>query len=379
MPDVYPDVPNRVIVRHQGPAGRGFPSGGTTGQILAKTSGDNYDATWVNPPDGTDAVNGPASASNNNVAVFDGATGKLLKDGGQPLSNYATVSALGAKQDKETGKGLSEENFTTVLKAKLDALSPASFRGVFSSLSAINAYTFDPVPQSGDYCTIESVGVDPEIVLWDETNSLWVQLFPDAVDMTGAEIAAVLFDTDDTWDQDDCRIFTEAYRTKVDQHQTFVESVGGLVVAPVQGNISYFSLTGSVIAIAAASDGTTNLVKIDVPSTVSADAQSFDNGGASNGRLRYTGSTARRFWVDAKVSLGGPASDVFVLGVAKNGSLLPSSRILEANKSTGTVSEVSITCIVELSLNDYVEVFIGNTTDADDPTIYVLSIDAAVI
>lgn len=32
----------------QGAAGVGVPSGGTTGQILAKNSGTNYDTVWVN-------------------------------------------------------------------------------------------------------------------------------------------------------------------------------------------------------------------------------------------------------------------------------------------------------------------------------------------
>lgn len=43
---------------------------------------------------GTGDISGPASATNNNIAVFDGATGKLIKDGGTPISSLATVSSL---------------------------------------------------------------------------------------------------------------------------------------------------------------------------------------------------------------------------------------------------------------------------------------------
>lgn len=45
----------------QGPAGVGIPVGGTTGQVLAKATGDNYDTEWVDPAAGggaVDSVNG---------------------------------------------------------------------------------------------------------------------------------------------------------------------------------------------------------------------------------------------------------------------------------------------------------------------------------
>ena len=35
-----------------GPAGPGVPPGGTTGQVLAKKSEDDYDGKWVDPPQG---------------------------------------------------------------------------------------------------------------------------------------------------------------------------------------------------------------------------------------------------------------------------------------------------------------------------------------
>ena len=37
------------ITGQRGPAGQGVPSGGTTGQVLAKSSATNYDTEWVNP------------------------------------------------------------------------------------------------------------------------------------------------------------------------------------------------------------------------------------------------------------------------------------------------------------------------------------------
>lgn len=380
MPTVHTDSEGRrVIIRHRGPAGKGFPAGGTTGQILAKTANTDYAATWVNPPDGTDAITGPVAAVDGNLAVFNGTTGKQLRDSGVALSGLASASALASKVDKELNKGLSTHDFSNAYKLKLDSLqNTAGFRGTFASLEAINANSFDPVPVSGDYCLIEVEDASPSLVLWDDTNDEWVNQFPDAVNMTGEQIAEVLFDADDTWVIDDCRIFTEAYRAKVDQHEALIASLTGVTVDAAQGNVSYFSLVGVILTPPAASDGVTNLIKVDVPTSLSGSASGFDNGG-SNGRLRYTGNTTRQFLVSAKVSLSGAINDTLVLAFAKNGSTILSSRVLHAQDAAGSVTTVTLTSVVQLALNDHVEVVVGNVTDSIPVTVQVLSIDAAVV
>ncbi len=76
---------NRVVVvasssGPQGAAGVGVPTGGTTGQVLAKASGTNYDTQWVTGGGGGSGdVVGPASSVDGRAALFDGTTGKLLK------------------------------------------------------------------------------------------------------------------------------------------------------------------------------------------------------------------------------------------------------------------------------------------------------------
>ncbi len=62
-----------------GPAGPGVATGGTTGQILAKTSNTDYATGWIDNKVGD--VVGPASAVDSALALFDGTTGKLLKSG----------------------------------------------------------------------------------------------------------------------------------------------------------------------------------------------------------------------------------------------------------------------------------------------------------
>lgn len=62
---------------------RGFKEGGTAGQVPVKTDGTDFNWSWQTLAGGagTGDVVGPASATNNAVAIFDGTTGKLLKNG----------------------------------------------------------------------------------------------------------------------------------------------------------------------------------------------------------------------------------------------------------------------------------------------------------
>lgn len=62
-----------------GAAGVGVPAGGTTGQVLAKTSNTNYDTQWVAASSGSGDVVGPASSVDGRAVLFDGTTGKLIK------------------------------------------------------------------------------------------------------------------------------------------------------------------------------------------------------------------------------------------------------------------------------------------------------------
>ena len=53
------------------------------GKLVRVNSGETA-LEFISPPAGTGDVVGPAGATDGHLAVFDGATGKLLKDGGAP-------------------------------------------------------------------------------------------------------------------------------------------------------------------------------------------------------------------------------------------------------------------------------------------------------
>ena len=135
----------------------------------------------------------------------------------------------------------------------------------------------------------------------------------------------------------------------------------GNLILPM-GEFSYFDLTGTTVTIAAISDGSTNMVKAAPTSTLSSGAMSFDNGGANNGRLRYTGATTRMMHIACSVSFSGGNNDTIVIGIAKNGTVLSESKVLRMMNSNGDVGSTALHLYVTMNTNDYLEVFFGNTS-----------------
>ncbi|MBB5395636.1 hypothetical protein [Mucilaginibacter sp. AK015] len=163
----------------KGDPGHGIPTGGATGQILGKIDDDDYNTGWV-------------ENSFSNLA-------------GQPEDNAALRDALGAKVDKLTGYGLSQENYTTAEKGKLAALSQ-HFKGNYTTLLGLS--TANPTGESGDYAFVDAgIGNEAKMYIWDGDDNVWLLSFgggssPDATEtLPGmvelATIAEALARTDD--------------------------------------------------------------------------------------------------------------------------------------------------------------------------------------
>jgi hypothetical protein len=149
----------------------------------------------------------------------------------------------------------------------------------------------------------------------------------------------------------------------------------GRAILPM-GEVSYFSMTGTAIAIAASSDGSSNMVMANPATTLNMDT-GFDNGGANNGRLRYIGTATKMFHVACTISIApAAANDVFVFGIAKNGTVVSASKILLQAINASQARSTAMHVMVELATNDYIELYIGNTTDADDCTVHSLNLFA---
>ncbi len=121
-----------------GAAGQGVPVGGTTGQLLAKIDGTDYNTQWITAS-GTGDVVGPSSATDNALARFDTTTGKLIQNSvvtvadstgnmagvGTVSSGEITSSSLTASRVLVAGasKEIQSSSVTTTTLGFLDATS----------------------------------------------------------------------------------------------------------------------------------------------------------------------------------------------------------------------------------------------------------------
>ncbi len=139
-------------------------------------------------------------------------------------------------------------------------------------------------------------------------------------------------------------------------------------VAPYpMGEIRYFSTTGTRIFISTQSDGSTNMVKC-APATTFDGLGEFDNGGANNGRLRYTGKNTKTFHIACTISgdLNSGTNSTFVFGIAKNGTVVTASKVLNRITGTTDLQSTSLHLMITMSQNEYLEVYVGNTTTTND-------------
>lgn len=89
------------------------------------------------------------------------------------------------------------------------------------------------------------------------------------------------------------------------------------------------------------------------------------NGGVSN-RIRYTGSKSRNFVVNTTFSYTATGGSQFTFSVYKNGVLVPGANVLVNTLVTNQNQSVTILGTVDLSPNDYVEVFMQKTSAGDE-------------
>ena len=142
------------------------------------------------------------------------------------------------------------------------------------------------------------------------------------------------------------------------------------------GEISFFNGIPKIITISSLSNGSSNMVLCNPATVLSTDTMcmGFDNGGANSGRLRYTGAITRVFHVACTVSVGPVTSnDQFVFGVARNGTVIPASKVIQKTNNSGEVMSTALHVMVTLAHNEYLELYVGNMTAGRNAEIYSLN------
>lgn len=112
-------------------------------------------------------------------------------------------------------------------------------------------------------------------------------------------------------------------------------------------------------------------VKVLGTSTANSINQKFTH---TNNRLTYVGALLRDFQVTATLSLTSGNNNIIGVYVAKNGVVITSSEMYSTTSSGGRAESITCQTILELNQNDYIEIFVENSTGTADITVEYLNV-----
>ena len=108
--------------------------------------------------------------------------------------------------------------------------------------------------------------------------------------------------------------------------------------------------------------GANNFVKVAGTTTPNAINQKF---GHTNNRLTYTGGINRSFRVGAVVSVAANNGQIVSVRIAKNGVTLSDSESQATISANGRFENLKCQTIIEMTTNDFVEVFVANNSNTN--------------
>lgn len=121
----------------------------------------------------------------------------------------------------------------------------------------------------------------------------------------------------------------------------------------------------------------TTISTVDTPvkalgtTTANAINQKFTH---TDNKLTYVGALIRDFQVTATVSLTSGNNNLIGVYVAKNGTVITSSEMYSTTSSGGKAESITCQTILELNENDYVEIWVENSTGTTDITVEYLNV-----
>lgn len=150
------------------------------------------------------------------------------------------------------------------------------------------------------------------------------------------------------------------------------------------GEVSYFSMTGTTVTITnqyietpEASPSNDGMVACNPVTIFAGMEMDFDNGGSNNGTLRYIGRTPRLCHIACTISVSpATANDEFVFGVAKNGVVVASSKIIQRAGATTDSQSTAMHVVILLNYNDYINFYVGNRIAARNVVVKSLNLFA---
>tara|TARA_R110002167_G_scaffold93122_2_gene249817 strand:+ start:15493 stop:16716 length:1224 start_codon:yes stop_codon:yes gene_type:complete len=150
-----------------------------------------------------------------------------------------------------------------------------------------------------------------------------------------------------------------------DNKSRFVANTGVINSASFGSYTITGSSTETVIALA------DTPVKVLGTSVNSAITQRFTH---SDNRMTYVGAIQRDFSVACAVSATSGNNKTLGLLVAKNGVVVAETESITTTSGNGRAEGVSVQGVLEMTTDDYIEIWVQNTTDAANVTIEALNV-----
>lgn len=133
--------------------------------------------------------------------------------------------------------------------------------------------------------------------------------------------------------------------------------------------ISYYTMNGNATATTIANTGTP--VKVAGTTTSQSITQKFTN---TNNRATFTGAIVRTFRVSAILSCTSGNNHQIGVYIAKNGNVLNETESYITTGGTGRAEGAKVQGVVELTQNDFIEIFVENNTAITNITVQDLSV-----
>lgn len=133
--------------------------------------------------------------------------------------------------------------------------------------------------------------------------------------------------------------------------------------------VSQYYMNNNATATVVASSGVAYKVLGNTTSAII--TQKFTN---TNNRATYNGAVTKFFSVLATASLESGTNNQIGLYISKNGTVINESEVYGTTSGTGRAENITIQAFVELTANDYIEIFVENDTSATNVTVKDLNV-----
>jgi len=150
-----------------------------------------------------------------------------------------------------------------------------------------------------------------------------------------------------------------------DNKTLFVNNKGVINSAEVSNYYMFNNTTSTTIS----SSGVA--VKILGTTTPNAINQKFTH---ADNKATYVGAITRDFQVSATATFTSGNNQVIGIYVAKNGTIITDSEMYATTSGSGRAESIHIQTILQMAENDYIEIFIENSTSSTDITVEYLNV-----